>query len=313
MEFNLRASHTVAPTTVLEATETFTYYPDGRPFEHTDFRGNILAKIYHTCCGRLQATIDRDGQTTTIHNSDFEGQPTHTATVSAVPVPVPQQPGGIPTLNYHDPINADTVQETTTRFDGRGRPTHTTRWLVPLGNVVDHARANLGNGVIPIAGLDGIPATDGLTTTYTYDDNLTDGTGLDAQFAAQLTEMNTRGITLGAGSDGYATRLTNPAGESTLTAQDGAGRTILQVSPDGAVTTIRHDALATPVSPHPETPIPGTLLATTATDPNGNSQTSYSDGAGRTLAQKDPQNFLSLAGHDPNGNRLATGMNRGHR
>ena len=148
-----------------------------------DFRGNIAKQIWHICCGRLQASIQRDGTSTTISNTDFAGQVTHTATVSSIPVDG----------NYHNPIDADTLQEVTTRFDGRGRPTHKTVWLKPLGTVDDDARLSLGDATgIPIAGLDGIPATDGLTTTYEYDEDLTDGVGLDADYATELTELIAR-------------------------------------------------------------------------------------------------------------------------
>ena len=43
----------------------------------------------------------------------------------------------------------------------------------------------------PIAGLGSIPAADGLTTQYLYDDNLADGIGLDSSTGLAYTKMAT--------------------------------------------------------------------------------------------------------------------------
>jgi hypothetical protein len=59
-----------------------------------------------------------------------------------------------------------------TRYDSLGRTIATTTWLTPRG-AIDPLSP-------PIAGLNNIPFTDGLTTQYLYDDNLADGTGLDS-------------------------------------------------------------------------------------------------------------------------------------
>ena len=107
---NLRASHTTAPGTTAAASQSWTYSLDGRPAEHTDFRGNVRKTLYHRCCGRVQASIQRDGVSTFINNTDYKGQTTHSAVVSAL------------AATYHNPLNANTLRETTTRYDGRGRP-----------------------------------------------------------------------------------------------------------------------------------------------------------------------------------------------
>ena len=70
-----------------------------------------------------------------------------------------------------NPIDAETEREQTTRFDGQGRAILQTLWLSPRGTV-DVSEP-------PIAGLDGIALTEGITTQYLYDDDLTDGVGLD--------------------------------------------------------------------------------------------------------------------------------------
>ena len=293
---NLKSSHTTAPGTPEAATQSWTYLADARLDQHTDYRGNTLTYIWHVCCGRLQATVDRDGQSTTIFNTDYAGQSTHTATVTT-------NPAG----NWHDPIDANTLQETTTRYDGRGRPTFTTRWLVAQGNIIDHARASLSNGVIPIAGQNSIPATDGLTTSYTYDEDLTDGLGLDVTYSAQLANLP---ITLGPNATGSAVEMTNPAGEKSVQIMDGLGRTIMSINPEGDYTTMTYDAISTPQAdgaqaPLAATPIPGDLLKTSSTDANGNTSSSYSDGAGRTLATTDAINNANYAGYNAASSRVA--------
>ncbi len=122
-------------------------------------------------------------------------------------------------------------------------------------------------------------------------------------------ERNNSGITLGSGADGYAVEITNPAGEKTLQVQDGVGRSIMQVSADGAISTISYDSLLPAVQgvtpPNlAEIPVPGELLATTATDPNGNSQSIYTDGAGRSIFAEDASGNFSGSAYDANSNRL---------
>jgi YD repeat-containing protein len=165
---NLRKQHTTAVGSTIQASQSWTYYADGRNNEHTDFRGNTTKQIWHACCARLQASIASDGQSTSIQNTDYEGQPIHSAVVTLNN----QAPNTYP---WYNPVDANTLQETTTRFDGRGRPTFTTVWLNPLGNIFDSCCGGAPAGVLPIAGLDGVPASNGLTTSYLYDDDLTDG------------------------------------------------------------------------------------------------------------------------------------------
>ena len=213
--------------------------------------------------------------------------------------------------NYHDPVDADTLEETTTRFDGRGRPTFTTQWLTPLGEVNDEARLSLGNGVIPIAGLDGISSTDGLTTSYTYDEDLTDGQGIDADYATQLAELTARyGYNpFSEGSNGYAMAMTNPESETSVQIQDGAGRTILSINGEGDITTMDYDFVAPNTdfsSPSADISIGGDLLATSSTDANGNTNTRYTDGAGRTLLIEDAIGNFSAMGYDNNSNAVLT-------
>jgi YD repeat-containing protein len=292
---NLRKNHTTAPGTALAATQSWTYYLDGTNNEHTDFRNNTAKQIWRACCARLQATIDRDGNSTTIYNTDFKGQVIHTATVS-------QNPNG----NWTDPVDTDTLQEITSRYDGRGRPTHRTVWLSPLGDIGSCCG---GSGLAPIAGLDSIPATAGLTTSYAYDDNLTDGIGLDNTYGDQIDELATRGVTFGTVATGSAVEITNPAGEKSCQVRDAIGRTVMTINPEGHIQTVLYDEVQTGGGVSPPSPsitIPGDLLKTTATDALGHSTTHFTDGAGRTLLTQDPAGNLAGAAYDANSNRVIT-------
>lgn len=292
---NMKSSHTTAPSTPEEATQSWTYYLDGTANEHTDFRGNIAKQIWHTCCARLQASIDRDGQSTTIYNTDHKGQAIHSATVS-------QNPAG----NWHNPVDADTLQEVTSRFDGRGRTTHTTVWLSPLGSIFASCCGGAGSGILPIAGLEGVASTEGLTTSYQYDDNLTDGLGLDATYATQLAQLN---LTFGPKATGSAVSVTNPAGETSVQIQDGIGRTVMTINPEGHTATMAYDEIVSDIdlwSISQTQANQGALLATSATDSNGNTNKSYTDGAGRTIAAEDADGNLSGAAYDANSNTILT-------
>ena len=64
----------------------------------------------------------------------------------------------IPPFIQLNPVDAKTLQETTTRYDAFGRSTASTVWLQPLG-LVDVSNP-------PIAGLGGIAGTQGLTARF---------------------------------------------------------------------------------------------------------------------------------------------------
>jgi YD repeat-containing protein len=303
---NLLASRTEAPGTLEEATEFFAYFLDKRRATKTDGRGNIWATLWHVCCGRLQAQIDPLGHGT-IQNTDFYGNITHTAVVAHLPTDVTA-------YNWHDPIDADTISETTTRFDNRHRPTHRTVWLQPLGFVNDHARLDIddaldGGGVIPIAGEDGIPAADGLTTRYFYDDNLANGLDISAAILGYSVDLS--GLSFGALADGSAVAVQNPAGETNLAIKDGRGRTLRAYDGEVEISqTITYDQLSlgetVATATDTSSPLPDGLLIAQRTDAVGNTTKSYSDGAGRTRFSRDAAGFTSQLVSDGNGNRVST-------
>jgi YD repeat-containing protein len=160
----------------------------------------------------------------------------------------------------------------------------------------------------PIAGLDGVPASNGLTTSYLYDDDLTDGLGIDAAYPVQFLELTTLNGSVspfGPDATGSAMSVTNPAGETSVQVMGAAGRTLMTINPEGHTSFMQYDEMVPAnniVSPSPAITINGSLLATTAIDPNGNASTSYSDAAGRTLASKDALGNFSVVAYDANSN-----------
>ncbi|MEL7336900.1 MAG: hypothetical protein AAFN70_11930, partial [Planctomycetota bacterium] len=198
------ATHTVAPGTPGAATESYTYDARGRRLTHTDFGGSLSTMHYDDCCGYVTASENALGHGQ-IRRSDATGRSIHTAVVE--------------TFADHasaldNPVNAKTLREQTTLHDGRGRPIASTTWIVPR-DVVDIDDP-------PIAGLAGIPSADGFTTQYLYDDNLTDGIGLDSPAGLNLLVASPslregRPLRAGEGQEllaqlnNFTTQLTNPA------------------------------------------------------------------------------------------------------
>ena len=96
--------------------------------------------------------------------------------------------------------------------------------------------------------------------------------------------------------------MTNPEGEVTISVQDGLGRTVMTINPEGHFSTIQYDQLSTPTL-NADIPVRGELLSTIATDANGNTSTSYAANGLGAIAQQDGiDNFVSQVGKDPNGN-----------
>jgi len=142
---NKLKTRTEAAGTAIAATESFTYTLLGRRDTHTDLNGNAWTTMSPTCCGRQTVTVDPLGNDT-ITNRDAEGNVTHTAVVSDL----------LSHTSYLNLDDAKTLSETTVKYDERGRPIARTVWLTPLGNV-DPTNP-------PIAGENGVPAADSLTT-----------------------------------------------------------------------------------------------------------------------------------------------------
>jgi RHS repeat-associated protein len=281
---NMLATQTAAATTGIAATESFTYWPDGRQRDHTDARGNVTTSMWSHCCGYHRASADpaadNDDDANTvptraafIDRRDSENRLVHAYSVADW-APFPQDPAA-PEAVYSNPPT--TLNEATTRFDALSRPIARTVWLVQLENV--------NKNDPPIAGDHGTNTTDGLTTRWVYDDNLTDGVGLDATYAAQLT-----GLDLGINAVGSAVEVTNPAGEKTVTIHDGIGRTVRTLDGLQHATTYAYDIVT------------GGLLETRVTDALNHVTKSRTDGAGRVRESEDQLGKISTFAYDNNGN-----------
>ena len=294
---NLLAARTVATGTAIEASELFTYFLDKRQATRTDYNGNLISYAWGFCCARFQAMIDPsvtlpDAAAATnpasISRHNDAGDRTHQAVVSDY--------NGSVFPTFSDPTNvtdipdATTINETTTRFDARHRPIAQTKWFAALGPV-DANNAPIANrSVQPVAGATH-PAADGLTTTWQYDDSLTDGVGLDVTYAAQIAGLP---INFAAGADGSAVAVTNPAGETSVIIKDAIGRTVGSIDPLGNLSTLIYDNVV------------AGLVETTGTDPLGHTNKSQTDGAGRLIKRIDAENHASTFDYDANGNLIAS-------
>ncbi len=283
----LLASRTESPGTAEVATESYTYNIEGRQLTRVDARGQTWTNIWSTCCGRQQGAFDPYGNGTIV-NVDGLGRATHTATVSNV---------AAHSGDYKNPIDAQTLQEVTTKYDSRGRVTARTVWLTPLGTV-DPANPPIYTGP-PVNNSATPPAAPyGLTTTYAYDDNLTDTTGLDATFSAHLA-----GLLLGADSDGAAVLTTNPAGERGLSLRDGLGRNVrsVQLAANNTALVSSTSTFDTIVNISGY----GDVLETASANALGHTNKSRTDGAGRTLQSLDATNAITTFVYNANGQRLS--------
>jgi RHS repeat-associated protein len=284
---NLLATQTAAATTAIAATESFTYWPDGRQRDHTDARGNVTTSMWSHCCGYHRASADpaadNDDDANTpptraafVDRRDSENRLVHAYGVADWS-PFPQDPAA-PEAVYSNP--PETLNEATTRFDALSRPIARTVWLVQLETV--------NKNDPPIAGDHGTNVADGLTTRWVYDDNLTDGIGLDATYAAQLT-----GLDLGVNAVGSAVEVTNPAGEKTVTIHDGIGRTVRTLDGLQHATNYAYDIVI------------GGLLETRVIDALSHVTKSRTDGAGRVRESEDQLSQVSTFSYDNNGNRVS--------
>jgi len=165
-------------------------------------------------------------------------------------------------------------------------------WLVVRGSV----NANS----VPIAGggLGGDPAVtisgvvQGLTTFWTYDDDLTDGVGIDDDYSTQIGTLGAGYFD--AGFDGYAVETTNPENEKTVSIYDGAGRLVMSLDGEGKASKMEYDVVVTAATVNTGKPAasagaPGDLLSVKQLDPLGHAITRYSDAAGRVIMLADAQ------------------------
>ena len=287
---NLLKSKTEAFGKPEAATESYTYYLDRRPQDTTDGRGNVWTKVWKQCCARLGVVADpsipdytggpNPIRPVSLYEYNYFGDATHVSRARNV--------DPLPTCCLDDVPDADTINETTTKYDARHRPIAQTVWLTPLPDVDEQNPYIYGDAGAPAGAV-------GLTTRWVYDDDMTDGTGLDATYAAYLTDLN-----LGAGSVGGAVETTDPAGDKTVTIYDGVGRVVKTIDGNGNPTKKTYDAMVAGISG-----APGNLLESAMTDALNHTTKAESDGASRTLATIDALSNASTFGYDAANNRVS--------
>jgi RHS repeat-associated protein len=307
------ATHTEAAGSAVAATESFTYFADGRQKTHTDYRGKVWTNIDDTCCGKSTASKNPLGHGS-IRNTDPQRRVVHTVTVANVDTH---------TANMLDPVNASTLSESTTRYDSLGRTIATTTWLTPRGQIDPLSP--------PIAGLNGVPAADGLTTQYLYDDNLADGFGLDSStgvspviapssnptwkvsLASAITKLaaaETAGgaaLTFNATSPGRASVVINAENEVSFTISDASGRTVMSGKLDNFTGTANNLLTWSCQAHDTVTNVAGfgNCLESRSIDALGKVTKTLTDGAGRALRSIDQLNNATVFTYDAAGNQLS--------
>jgi RHS repeat-associated protein len=261
----------VASQTGASGTTSYTYYLDGQRFETFDARNFRWYNLYG-CCGRLLASVDPTGAAT-VNNYDHNGNVVASAQVADI----------AQVTNYLN-LGTDPTQVlsfSTIRYDARNRPVARSQWLT-LPGLIDPQNP-------PIAS-----ALSGLTSTVAYDEQVGDGQGLETAYSSYLT-----GLGLDATVSGSLVTSTSPAGDTSVSIRDAAGRSVVAIDPLGHATRMQYDVLATPTVAN--FTMPGALLVTTVTDANNHSASSYSDAVGRTLITLDANNAAQLAWYDDRG------------
>jgi len=287
---DLPLSHTTAPGTAAVSAFQGSYNPDRTLATVLDARNNTWTLLWSACCaGRKTAELDPLSGGTSLEY-DYAGNLTYAQVLQGTTV-----------YNY-----------TTTAFDARNRPVFRTIWLV--------APPAVDPNNPPIAGQNGVPAANGLTTQWVYDENLADNVGLSAAAGQNvagvgnvsiqplLAELSADGITFGAGSDGVAALIVRSDGGLLVVVQDGVGRIVGQ------------GIIQAPTGQNPNQPITwtvklndtivnvngfGSVLETAKIDALNDATRGRTDGAGRTIESLDAANDVTAYTYDGNSNRLS--------
>jgi YD repeat-containing protein len=146
----------------------------------------------------------------------------------------------------------------------------------------------------PIAGQNGIPSSEGLTTTFRYDDNLGDALGLSNPSDPNSVAPYLTGLNFGTNAAGRALVAINPVGEPTWTIYDGTGRIVRVIDGNGNATTTTYDVVDA-----------NGLLDTTVTDALGHSTSIAQDSAGWTRTSTDQLGQSTTHSFDANGDIIS--------
>jgi len=288
-----------------------TYLLDNRIEKEVDARGFEWSMDWHDRDARISGRKNPRGHGP-ILNTDSQGRVTHTAFVA----------------NYDNqtdlsnPLDADTNREFTARFDGLSRVTATTTWLAPRGTV---DRNNP-----PLAGINGVPVNDGITTQVLYDNRIFDSIGLDSPagvvvqqlgggtFNVDLGPCLTKlaepiasgggGITFGAGRAGCAEVIINGEQEIVVEICDALDRPVMTAIIEGPDGTNPNELVTwNCVVYDTVTQLPGfgETIEIKLVDALGNYESLFIDGGGRPLQVKDELGMLTTIQFDADDQRIS--------
>ena len=327
----------------VRGTETYTYYLDGQRKTVTDMRGAVTTYYYSPCCARLVFVMNALGHGS-VQRTDAGGRSIFSASIPNV-ADFMTAAGGLETINgeqhptlqmmknllktdatYYD----NALSMSTTKYDGLGRTVASTVWQDinnrPAWPEVNGKPNRLD---VPIAGEGSIAASAGLTTRYIYDENVTDGEGLDSaagvtvagtnvKLSEMLSKLADQNINLNAVdsegnvlSNGSASAVIGPDGSVSASISDGLGRGVIsaQLNPNTSCAIMTHS-----IQLHDKTAeLAGLGLVTVSQTLRPHAEDagtieyvsgkSYSDAFGRTLASDDElgnrSTFTYVTTNDP--------------
>jgi YD repeat-containing protein len=173
----------------------------------------VNTSYYNSCCGQFAGSKNALGHGQ-VSNVDPLGRTVHSAAVADYDTHT----------NPSNPIDAKTLAETTTRYRDDGRIAATTTWKQALG-AIDPLSP-------PIAGLDGIAATQGITTQYVYDNRVSDGFGLDSSAGITINRLGvgTASVNIQAALTKLADTVANGGADVTF-ASSRSGKATVAISP----------------------------------------------------------------------------------
>lgn len=299
----------------VESETLYEYHVDGRQKKTTLPSGGVIENFYIDCCGHMRGMKDPYGNGM-ITNLDARGQTVHEAIVEDYSSH----------SNLLNPTDAKTLRETTTRYRSNGRVNFRTVWKSARG-LIDPENP-------PIAGIDGVAASEGVTTQYAFISRFTSYDAVRQRVTVDLLGGGTFVVDIAEAVDQLALPIAQGGGATAFslpaTFSFSAGKAEIVIAPDeksmqvtisnaasgGAVMNARMSGpkAATPnklldwtcVLPNQVETLTGVgdVLATKQIDRDGNVVRSQTDGFGWNVASYDQDDNMTRTKFDSAGNPL---------